>query len=886
MSRRVTRSSARLAAGSGDSTTSSPAAPSQPSTSILNPPATSSRKRKASAVRASSPAEDPEEKSPPSTRPPKRQKLAEPPQQPEPTTGRTTRRRSAAQNETAMSNIAYVWEDHGPPTTSADLVSSSSKYTEETEKQLASKSGSRRHSSRNNKTKGTPLPANEKAPLLSASSEVSPPTQTPQPRKPRRRLTKKDQDVQMMDEDEENEEPVKREQDTPFPPNRSNSGSNDGDDHSGMDDDDGPDPFSAALFGVRRGPSSGLSSTLRALSGMMSGMSSRLREILNNLRQTDNPSRQMVALEELSNLLLVSNEDNLSGQFAPDPYVKELVALMQPNPITGEENPEVMLLACRCIANLMEALQGAVANVVYGGAVPVLCQKLLDIQYIDVAEQALSTLSRVSVDFPASIVREGGLTACLQFLDFFATGTQRTAVTTAANCCRNIPHDSFPVIRDVMPILLNVLSSHDQKVVEQGCLCVTRVIASFKHSPDKLEQLVDPPLLRAILGLLLPGTTNLIGANIHTEFIRVLAIVAQASPRLSADLLKMNVVDSLYQILTGVSPPSESDDVASKIDSVVIMQALIHRPREQIYETLNVICELLPRAKLSSVSAFEVYEDVDDYVSDERGQAPNKQSKTEERLQALQDCKQETRRFATILLPTLTDAYSSTVNLSVRQKVLIAQLKILSNLETSVIEEALRPVPYASFLASILSQEDHPSLVMFALQASELLFERLEDIYQYQFHREGVIGEIKKLADRPLAVDAKSAKGNIVNNGNDGAATNVNESKSNNDQPEDDEDRERDEDDGENDEDDDPDDEDNEDDEEIAVRHDDLDDSHRSDSSNDEEVPSPLAIAGVADLVIMRAKNFLAKYDTARGKVMKEKASKIRTNLHKLANDI
>jgi hypothetical protein len=32
---------------------------------------------------------------------------------------------------------------------------------------------------------------------------------------------------------------------------------------------------------------------------------------------------------------------------------------------------------------------------------------------------ALSTLAKISVDFPASIVREGGLTACLTYLDFF-----------------------------------------------------------------------------------------------------------------------------------------------------------------------------------------------------------------------------------------------------------------------------------------------------------------------------------------------------------------------------------------------------------------------------------------------------------------------------------
>lgn len=641
---------------------------------------------------------------------------------------------------------------------------------------------------------------------------------------------------------------------------------------------DGPpgndlDSFSNALFG--RGAPSGLSNTLRALSGMMTGMATRFREILNNLRRMDDPTMQMIALEELSNLLLVSNEDNLAGQFSPDPYIKELVQLMQPNPITGEENPEIMLLACRSLANLMEALRGSVANVVYGGAVPVLCQKLLDIQYIDVAEQALSTLSKISLDFPASIVREGGLTACLQYLDFFATGTQRTAVTTAANCCRNIPHDSFAVIRDVMPILQNVLVGHDQKVVEQGCLCVTRIVDSFKYSSEKLEQLVDPQLLQAILGLLLPGTTNLIGANIHTEFLKVLAIVARNSPRLSAELFKLNVVDTLYQILTGVSPPSDTADAAASIDSVVIMQALIHRPREQIYEALNVICELLPR--ISTHSSYDALNsDSDD---------SNNVSKQQERLKLLEGCQEQTRRFAMVLLPTLTDAYSSTVNLSVRQKVLTAQLKILSNLDTKVIEDALKPVPYASFLASILSQEDHPSLVMFALQASELLFERLETIYRYQFYREGVIGEIKKLAARAVEMeirttnrkDSQVSAGSVVNGAKQNKNISIEEEGSSNDDDDQNEDEDE--------EDDDDDDEDHED--EIVIRDDvDMDDDDGESDSDGEDIPSPLVIPGAGDLVIMRAKAFLDKYDTENARQMRDEAEKIRQDLRELADDI
>lgn len=192
----------------------------------------------------------------------------------------------------------------------------------------------------------------------------------------------KDAEEEMESPDREEDEDEDMDDHESSPPSDSNDGTN----PSAFDDEDA-DPFHSSLFGSRT--PLGLQSTLRALSGMMSGMTSRLRDILCNLRMKEDPSLQLIALQELSDLLLVSNEDNLAGAFAPDPYVKELVTLMQPSDF-GEENPEIMLLACRCLANLMEALQGSVANVVYGGAVPVLCQKLLDIQFIDLAEQALS----------------------------------------------------------------------------------------------------------------------------------------------------------------------------------------------------------------------------------------------------------------------------------------------------------------------------------------------------------------------------------------------------------------------------------------------------------------------------------------------------------------
>lgn len=482
-------------------------------------------------------------------------------------------------------------------------------------------------------------------------------------------------------------------------------------------------------------------------------------------------------------------------------------------------------------------------------------------------------------------MREGGLTACLTFLDFFATSTQRTAVTTAANCCRNIPEESFPTVRDVMPILKDILNNNDQKVVEQGCICVSRIVQSFKHHESKLEELVSPELLKAILRLLLPGTTNLIGPSIHTMFLQVLAYTAKASPRLSAELFKMNVVDTLYQILTGVSPPSGTEDVATKIDSVVIMQALIHRPKDQVYETLNVICELLPDLNKEGLNFVGGLEDAGYPDQDEHRPLSSKARKpsNETRLKLLEECRQEVKRFAVILLPTLTDAYSSTVNFSVRQKVLTAQLKMLSNLDVDILEEALRPVLYASYLASIFTQQDHPDLVTYALQAAELLLQRLEHIYRYQFYREGVISEISQLANRPcktpefqpqeskpeFEVEALGDSGASTSSADDGDVDEDASEEIEVDVPSDDDD----------------DDDDNDPDEDHNDHSENQDDDDDSDSSSSSDhYPSKLTSA--EDKVTLDAKRFIEVHETGSAKAVRDKAAAILEDLKSLAQEI
>jgi E3 ubiquitin-protein ligase TRIP12 len=146
----------------------------------------------------------------------------------------------------------------------------------------------------------------------------------------------------------------------------------------------------------RRGHGGGLFDTLS--SGlMMSGFSMRIRPILANLKNHEDISAIMAGLQELAENLLVSTEDLLIGFFPSEQCAEELVSIMR-DPIF-EDNPEILLLACRDLYNLMEALPSSISHVVNAGAIPTLCQKLLEINYIDLAEQALSVSVRVAGNY-------------------------------------------------------------------------------------------------------------------------------------------------------------------------------------------------------------------------------------------------------------------------------------------------------------------------------------------------------------------------------------------------------------------------------------------------------------------------------------------------------
>src|SRR5690349_19876144 len=100
-----------------------------------------------------------------------------------------------------------------------------------------------------------------------------------------------------------------------------------------------------------------------------------------------------------------------------------------------EHNPDIMLLAARALTFMADVLPTFCAAIVRHGAVPAFCARLLTIEYIDLAEQSLQALEKLSHEHPQALLQNGGLMAVLSYLDFFPTGVQRTAVATAATMC-------------------------------------------------------------------------------------------------------------------------------------------------------------------------------------------------------------------------------------------------------------------------------------------------------------------------------------------------------------------------------------------------------------------------------------------------------------------
>lgn len=546
--------------------------------------------------------------------------------------------------------------------------------------------------------------------------------------------------------------------------NNNNSNNNNAHDEDDNDSEGGgmsafPHNLSSAniaLQGLLRKLGAGLDDLLP--SGMPSASSSQLsgkfKKILSGLRADAGEGKQVEALTQLCEILSFGTEESLST-FSVDSFVPVLVGFLN-----YEDNPDIMLLAARAITHLCEVLPSSCAAVVHYGAVKCFAARLLTIEYMDLAEQSLQALKKISQEHPTACLRAGSLMAVLSYLDFFSTGVQRVALSTAANMCKKLPSDAADFVMEAVPLLTNLLQYHDAKVLEHASVCLTRIAEAFASSPEQLDELCNHGLVTQAASLI--STSNSGGGQAslssptYTGLIRLLATFASGSPLGAKTLLLLGISGILKDILSGSGVSVNSS-----------VPPALSRPADQIFEIVNLANELLPPLPQGTISLpasssvfvkGPVVKKSPSSCSAKQDEVNGNLVEVSAREKLLRDQPELLQQFGMDLLPVLLQIYGSSVNSPVRHKCLSVIGKLMHFSSAEMIQSLLSVTNISSFLAGVLAWKD-PHVLIPALQIAEILMEKLPGMFSKMFVREGVVHAIDQLvlAGNPSSTPAQAS---------------------------------------------------------------------------------------------------------------------------------
>ncbi|XP_058890457.1 E3 ubiquitin-protein ligase TRIP12-like isoform X1 [Acipenser ruthenus] len=531
-----------------------------------------------------------------------------------------------------------------------------------------------------------------------------------------------------------------------------------------------------------------------------SGASSKAQQLLQGLQATGDESQQLQAVIEMCQLLVMGNEDTLGG-FPVKSVVPALITLLQ-----MEHNFDIMNHASRALTYMMEALPRSSAVVV--DAIPVFLEKLQVIQFIDVAEQALTALEMLSRRHSKAILQAGGLADCLLYLEFFSINAQRNALAIAANCCQSITPDEFHFVSDSLPLLTQRLTHQDKKSVESTCLCFARLVDNFQHEENLLQQVASKDLLTNIQQLLVV-TPPILSSGMFIMVVRMFSLMCSNCPSLAVQLMQQNIAETLRFLLCGASNGSCQEQID-----------LVPRSPQELYELTSLICELMPCLPREGIFAVDTmlkkgntqntdgaiwqwrddrglwhpYNRIDSriietahqngedeislstlgrvytidfnsmqQINEDTGTAraiqrkpnplanPNTSGhlevkKEDARAQLMKEDPELAKCFIKTLFGVLYEVYSSSAGPAVRHKCLRAILRIIYFADAELLKDVLKNHAVSSHIASMLSSQDL-KIVVGALQMAEILMQKLPDVFGVYFRREGVMHQVKNLAE-------------------------------------------------------------------------------------------------------------------------------------------
>ncbi|RLN90995.1 hypothetical protein BBJ28_00015648 [Nothophytophthora sp. Chile5] len=365
-----------------------------------------------------------------------------------------------------------------------------------------------------------------------------------------------------------------------------------------------------------------LSQETEGLEGSGGGVPQSLRGLLEQLHVgvgADSSS----GLSELCETLSLSNEEVLAvSGFSVDNFVPAVAAL-----IRFPTSMDVLLLAVRALSSILELFpSAAIPKAIAEQVIPSLCEKLLEIEYMDVAELALQILewvvckseaalsasstpgtsaAQLCAQYRLAVIQENGIVALLQFVDFFPLEIQRRAARIVCEVCTDFPLAMEDKLQQALPYISNLLHSFDGEILQSSCACLQKLgestafsensaFASMIASDEICELLVQRLASYASLAEPSGGgsTSVLLPPTGYTNIMRFLSCVLSSIP---SELESFSILRSASHLRFVRLPP---------IVTALLAKQEVISENQLLRETLKLVIAVLPIAEeISPVNA-------------------------------------------------------------------------------------------------------------------------------------------------------------------------------------------------------------------------------------------------------------------------------------------
>lgn len=495
---------------------------------------------------------------------------------------------------------------------------------------------------------------------------------------------------------------------------------------------------------------------MAALGGASS--SSRIKAILANIRDDDDDASQIVALNELCEYISISTEESMVT-FPMEHAVPLLVDLLG-----REDNPDIMLLAARALTFLADVFPPSSIFIIRHNAVPALCARLLTIEYIDLAEQCLQALEKLSHDHPSSLLRAGALIAVLSYIDFFQTGVQRVAVATAANICRGLTLEHVDAIHTAAPILIGLLRYSDAKIVDSACVALTRIAQTFSKNAAQMGTLCNMGLISSIVEMVSISEGKSISSQLSSStfygLIKLLSTCASGSRVVAESLLEAGISETLSKLMT--TSPLLSAAAAGA--SAASPGNIALRSSDQLDDLVSLAGELLPPVPDTGMaSSFSADVSRGTSATRRQQQQPAASSETAHASSLgtyLREHPASADRVTRDLLHIMIQVFGAGMTPHIKRESLNTLIKIIYHAPPDTLEAVLADIPISGLIAGMLASSEDV-MAGKGLHLAEILMEKLPEVFAKYFMKEGVVHAMEELAK-----DRTSTGNNNNNNSN------------------------------------------------------------------------------------------------------------------------